>query len=425
MDIPPRPQPLLILLLVCILGFGVWLRLPTSSGCPETGFDEHFYSRYVKEINSVGLVNYPVICEYYLERQTKANTAFLPPTRVAFLTSASFLSRVFHLDPLKAVRVLSSLFSCLLLLAAALCAWRMGGLARSLAVSVLVACSPLDVHIAHRAWADGFFAFWALLTLWSLWENLRQPNHRAWLAVLVLSLFMMILSKENAFFVFVALCVLVVAARRLGFGTARPALVAAVILGALLGGLVLMACTGGPGTLIAVLKLNVEKSRHLPYAIATGGGPWQRYLVDLLFLNPLLTLLAVGGLLNAGADRANPNNNRAGLFLGLFTAVTYLVKSQVKGGMNLRYGNIWTLPLAWLAAGQLAAWLAAVRRESWRPVLLGAAVCVVAASELRLYHTVFVRSKIYDPVTFELGFAQGMFHQTPAPADPDGKNGDQ
>ena len=52
---------------------------------------------------------------------------------------------------------------------------RMAGRGTALAVLALMACAPTQIHMSQHALVDGFFTFWATLTLWMLWENLRQP----------------------------------------------------------------------------------------------------------------------------------------------------------------------------------------------------------------------------------------------------------
>ncbi len=96
----------------------------------------------------------------------------------------------------------SRLFSVLTLGLAGLFARRLlpdGRLA--LGAFALMAFSPLQIHMSQHALADGFFEFWALGTLWALWECLRQPAHKGWLTAYAAGLALMVTTKENAFFV--------------------------------------------------------------------------------------------------------------------------------------------------------------------------------------------------------------------------------
>ena len=52
---------------------------------------------------------------------------------------------------------------------------------------------------AQHALVDGFFTFWALLTLWMLWENLQAPRSWPWLAAYTLSLAFLVLTTAIGF----------------------------------------------------------------------------------------------------------------------------------------------------------------------------------------------------------------------------------
>ena len=92
-------------------------------------------------------------------------------------------------------------------------------------------------------------------------------------------------------------------------------------------------------------RLVVSKASVFPYAIATGDGPWYRYFVDLLLVSPLIFLFAWGAIFRLKfADKQS-------LYLLTFVAATYLLMCNVRYGMNLRYTNMWDLPLRYLALG--------------------------------------------------------------------------
>src|SRR5207237_1288796 len=82
---------------------------------------------------------------------------------------------------------------------------------------------------------DGFFTFWATLVLWLFWENLQAPRDWRWLVGYIVALALLVLTKENSFFVWVALVALLITNRWLQFGPAARALVVATVLGLALG----------------------------------------------------------------------------------------------------------------------------------------------------------------------------------------------
>src|SRR6202022_3295890 len=101
---------------------------------------------------------------------------------------------------------------------------------------------------------DGFFSFWALLTLWMLWENLRSPRQWGWLAGYTVSLALLVLTKESSFFVWIAIVVVLAANRWLQYGSVCPELVIATILGPIFVIIAFIILAGGAGVLIGMYQ---------------------------------------------------------------------------------------------------------------------------------------------------------------------------
>ena len=273
---------------------GIALRLYPSSTFHGVGYDEELYRGYVHNLISSGLASYPDFAEGYVERQQKLPAAILPPTRFLYIFTAYLWHQVTGDEALVALHRVSCLFSILMLFAAGAFVWRLAGPGIALAVLTLMACAPTQIHMSQHALIDGFFAFWATLSLWFLWENLRQPNNPRWLILYTLSLGLMVMTKENALFAYAGLLALILANRWLRFGTVTRPLLLLTLAGPLLGVVILIALCGSATTFINTYRLLVAKASVLPYAIATGDGPWYRYLLDLLLVSPLVFLARVG-----------------------------------------------------------------------------------------------------------------------------------
>jgi 4-amino-4-deoxy-L-arabinose transferase-like glycosyltransferase len=391
-----------------LLALGIFLRLPaplfSGKSAPLSqlealhppprfdaiGFDEGLYRSYVNSLIAGGLSGYPDIVDRYIEVQQKLTGSILPPVRFLYIFAAYLWHQVFGSEALAALRNVASFFSILTLLLSTIFAWRLKGPAWALGVAAMVSFAPTQLHMSQHALVDGFFTFWALLCLWLLWENLRMPGNWLRLAAYVFALCCLVLTKENAFFVFVALMVIIALNRWLAFGTVTRELLLCSIVGPLLGFVVLVFLAGGLETLRTTYQLSVSKNYQLTYAILTGDGPWHRYLVDLLLVSPLVLLLALGAAFRL--DRSQ----KPELFLFVFLASSYLVMCNIKYGMNLRYANMWDMPLRFLAFGQIVALSAHWRR--YRQILLCGAVGLVCAVDLRQYIILFVEFPLYELV---------------------------
>ena len=370
---------------------GIFLRVYPSAAFDAIGYDEALYRDYVNDLVKYGLTSYPDFAEGYLERQQKMPAAILPPTRFLYIFSAYLWHQATGEEALVALHRVSCLFSILMLFAAAAFAWRLGGPRIALGVLALMACAPTQIHMSQHALIDGFFAFWATLSLWFLWENLRQPNSPRWLILYTASLALMVMTKENALFAYVGLLALIGANRWLRFGLMTRPLLLVTLAGPLLGVVILIALSGSATTFIETYRLLVAKASVLPYAIATGDGPWYRYLLELLLVSPLVFLLAWGAIFRLKAD------NKPLLFLLVFVAATYLIMCNVRYGMNLRYTNMWDMPLRYLALVCLFDLAQLLRRYQNTAIVL--AVILLGAFDLRQYHIFFVKFGLYELVT--------------------------
>ena len=386
-----RLRPLLLIAAAVVSLIGITVRVYPSAKYTNLGFDEGLYGEYVVALVGRGVTSYPDLAELYVQRQQEVATVFLPPTRFLYIFSGYLWHQVTGANAIVSLRAISCLFSILLLFAAGGFAWRMAGPAWALGVFALMSCAPTQIHMAQHGLIDGFFAFWATLCLWLLWENLKRPNDLLRLSLFAVCLALMVLTKENALFAYVGLLALLAMNKWLRFGTVTRSLLLVTVAGPLAGVAVLVALCGGVQTCIQIFQLVVSKASVSPYSISTGDGPWYRYLVDLLLASPLIFLLAWGAIL-----RLRLGNNKEAFYLLTFIAATYLLMCNVRYGMNLRYTNMWDMPMRFLAFGCVADLTRSFRR---RELLIVVAVIFLCAIDLRQYYIFFVQHDLYELVT--------------------------
>src|SRR5947208_3472371 len=400
-----------IILLAIIFAVGIFLRLTPHAFVPgaslhfvavlhpqpafnEIGFDEGLYREYVNASSKGGLGSYPDIVEGYIDIQKKLPGSILPPLRFLYIFTAYAWHSIFGSEALEALYQVAAFFSMLTLLLATLFVWRIRGPTWAIAIGALMAVAPTQIHMSQHALVDGFFTFWALLVLWLFSENLQTPRDWRWLVGYIAALALLVLTKENSFFVWVALIALLLTNRWLQFGIVTRELVIATILGPLLGVVALVFLAGGIDIFVQSYQLSVGKNFQLHYAILTGDGPWYRYLVDLLLVSPIILILAFGTIFRL--DRTMKSE----LFMSIFIAASYLVMCNVKYGMNLRYVNMWDLPLRFLALSQIVAF--ASLAKNYRGAIIAGAVVLLAAIEFHQYIVLAVRYPLYELITHAL-----------------------
>lgn len=407
---PPAAEPSksLWILVALIFAVGVLVRVWPSAGFTHTGFDEALYRDNVIKLDKVGLFNYPAVCQLYIEDQRKPDVITkLPPTRFFYIGAAWLWKRAEfgdsppipygslgfkeHDPAIVSLHRVAALFSCLGLLVGGLFTWRLLGLHAVPGVLALLAVSPLSIHLGQHAMIDGVFTFWAMLNLWLLWENLQQPNNVRLLTTYALGLAFMVVTKENSFFVYLALCGLTAMAHRAKFGYVSRRLLLISVGGPALGLVALILLAGGVSEFTEIYRLLVSKAQTLTYAIKTGDGPWYRYIVDYLILSPLVLILAIGGIFT------QLRQNRAFVYLVAFVGFSYLIMCNIRYGMNLRYASIWDLPLRALAAAQVAA--VAVRFGKWQMLATTIGIVGLCAYDLRQYLIFFADGQLYELAT--------------------------
>ncbi|MFN2476445.1 MAG: ArnT family glycosyltransferase [Chthoniobacterales bacterium] len=406
-----RPSDVRYIIGLClVLVLGVFLRLPSTlfsideggsfralsafhpaPGFTKIGFDEGLYRGYVNDLIRYGVTAYPDFAEHYVEVQTTLPSAILPPTRFLYIFASYLWHCVVGSDALASLHDISSLFGILLLGLATLFAWRLGGPLMALCVAALMACAPTQIHMTQHALIDGFFAFWATLCLWLLWENLRQPRRVGWLCGFGAALALLVVTKENAMFVYIGLLGLLAANHWLRFGTITRGLLVTMVIGPLVGVVLLVNLCGSLQTTFRIYMLLVSKASVLPYAIATGDGPWYRYLVDLMIMSPVVLVLAIGAIFQLKLS------DRAAVYVLTFVVASYVLMANVRYGMNLRYANIWDTPLRYLATLSLMRTSDACGKRS--NLVLALMIAVVCAVELRQYVIFFVEHDLYELVT--------------------------
>ena len=381
------------ILIALLLGCG--LRLAPTAAFTGIGFDEQLYQYYTSRLNEVGVMNFPKLVEEYITRQAELTSAILPPTRFMYIFCGHLWCQVSGQNPLAALHDVSSLFSILMLFLSARFAWRLGGAAVSFGVTLLMACAPTQIHMSQHALIDGFFAFWALLSLYLLWESMQSTSHRRiWQALMALAVAFMVLTKENAFFVFIGLVAVVLLAPLTGYAKWRWSVVITLGAGACMGAGILLILAGGLGPLLSTYSGLVGKAYQLEYAIRTGDGPWFRYIAELMLVAPLVMLLAFGTLFRLNRSQ------RGVIFLTIFIGITYAVMCNVKYGMNLRYTNMWDMPIRYLAVLQII-WIA----NKLPTYATSAAVVLtagIATHQLILYTKLCVGYPMYELISSEL-----------------------
>ena len=373
------------------------------------GADEGYYLKYALYIMNEGLAGFPDLFEDYL--QDRAHWQYPNPLRVGYIWIAAQACRVTGAS-FFALSCLSLLSHLLLVALTFFSTRRWAGTTAALSTTALVAFSPLFLGLARRALLDSFATLTAGAAIWLFLETLVRPRDRrcgwlfggAFLAAL--------LAKETAILLLPALAAAAgVAKVRASVPTTRwRVLLPPLLVPPALAGVIFVLAAGGPANFMKLARIILMSPATNRYALAFGGGPWFRYLVDFLLCSPWVTLAAVAYagflLLSRKQHRVSVQEVCLGvIFVVLLAEYNFFTK-------NIRYAAVLNLVLCTYAALALCQ-LAATIRQHWklRPsartlALLATGICCIAG--VLSFHHIFIRYGVYDPVTFQLMRAREM-----------------
>jgi len=368
---------------------------PTIAQLGRPGPDETFYLAYAKQLTAQGPGTFRTLFTDYVGHQ---NVWLFPnPLRISYLGVAALWVSVDGVEPRSLAHL--SLVSLLLTLMVVyrLLAQRLEA-ARALFATALLGASPLWLGMARRALQDSFVTLAAVLLLAAFLAALEKPQSGRRLLLFAAALVFAILAKESSVLLLPPLALWAVVEARAG-RLPREGLVRLGVASA--GGL--LACgllwwleAGSIAALAKMVGIIVHSPATNEYAIRFGGGPWYRYLVDLMALSPVPTLLGLAGgaLVLERARRGEAEHLH--LFLVVLAAVTlgeYALLTK-----NVRYVMLLELPLRVLAVEAL--WLLLpVRALARRVGAVAAAVLLLAVVDVGSFRYLFLERGLYDPVS--------------------------
>jgi len=252
--------------------------------------------------------------------------------------------------------------------------------------TAFVVTSPLLLGLGRRALQDEFFALLVWLAFWMMLRVLARPTTVNYIAAIV-ALGLAFGAKDSFVIFYAAFAAMFLIRPR------RPLDWRDLVL--LIGpwivwvvGFTIVA--GSPGDLVALERI-VLGYRASPdsYERIYAGGPVYQPIVDFMVLSPVVTTLAIGGLLATLTRAGTPQVRR----LAAVAAVCFLAFAILP--KDIRYAAAMA-PLLGLAAGWT---VAAMIPRSWPGASALAGITLLSAGlEGWIFWTVFVVAGVYDPV---------------------------
>jgi 4-amino-4-deoxy-L-arabinose transferase-like glycosyltransferase len=365
--------------------------------------DEGSYLRYAERIATGGIGAFPALVREFLT--DPALTVNAPaPLRLTGVLPAAMAVHWFG-PTYRSLQHVSLVAFLALLVVVFVAMRRMPGRHTAAAVALLVAVSPLELAMARRALFDSVNVLCWTTSLFLCIEAIAGQWRRGWLVVGLPIAATLLVKEPNVLLVAVALALVGVDAacrRRLPSPWAVAGIVA---LPTLLAGLAVVAAAGGLSQTIAVVHTIVSRGAN-PYLLRHGGGPWYRYVVDLVLISPWTTLLYLVWLgILVGEGRWDARLLGWALVPPLLVA---LLAIATPDAVFVRYAMPADVPIrlgAVLGLGRLVGDRPGDRRAGVR---FAVALAALLAVEVRSFRHLFVTHGIYDPSSLLLLQSHGL-----------------
>ena len=390
--------------LIIILLAGVALRLYWNNVREYSPADEAVYTGVTRAIVDAGWSSYPAVATEYLQDQRR--WVYPGPLRWGNYLFTTLSCRVMGTCGPRSLAWVSTMAGIATLALTFLLAWNLIGVRAALLAAAFAATSPLQLGLGRRALQDELVVAMFLLDGLLLYRLLEKPRERRGAALYGSAVAAMTLSLgvKESFAIFLAILSVPFMVRWVRERRIRVGELLLFALPPILYSVISAVAVGGWQRFTTIAAMVPRFGLHSPAALAYQAGWFHRVLVDLLLVDPLICVAAIGGLWIAlGAPRSLQNGPG---WLALLTALM-IAAFGLLSSKNLRYYAALDPLLRILAAWTIVEHQ--LRGSSRKQLLIAATVVVVSVGmDLALFHRLFITGNVYDPVTLTLTRALEM-----------------
>ncbi len=408
---------LAFLALLCISAVKIYNTFPGESEY-YYGADEGVYLNQARTINEKGPEGFREIGDSYI---SNANEQVLPhPLRAGHLMLAAIALKIN--DSITSLSCLSLAAFIALCIFAFFFVERRWGEQAAFFAAALICFSPLASGVARRALMDAEVYLFFSLALFAFISYLEGPTAKKFFLFLALLTFS-VLVKETAVLLlpFYAAVVVIAGYKKEKWKSIRQALLIFFV-PVLAAGIIYLMLFGSVQRVAAishiVLDTSLFISKPFPYVSNYMSGPWYQYFVDFFIVSPVVSILF---FLFAGQYLSMEKKSAVTTVLLSFFAYNTVCLAFLS--KDLRYALNLDLVYRIFAALMFLYFIKKIVSAELRLITLSLSFILILFLELRKYDVVFVKSKMYDPVAYNLllpeRFIPGAAPDTPAPAAPE------
>jgi len=168
-------------------------------------------------------------------------------------------------------------------------------------------------------------------------------------------------------------------------------------------GIIYVLLSGGLSNFIDLAKTIVFHTLTNEYTLAYGSGPWFRYIIDFMLVSPWTVILCIGYIFYL-VQNINKSDSKDIYFLTILLALFILYNLFTK---NLRFVIILNLPIRLFSLLMLYK-LITIKKEKIKLTIKASIVLLICVTDFMTFNHIFVKRKVYDPVSTLLLGARKM-----------------
>jgi 4-amino-4-deoxy-L-arabinose transferase-like glycosyltransferase len=357
--------------------------------------DEGYYYHYAQQVAQKGPQAFSELISWYSSNEEALNHP--APIRAGYILLIGTLFKVF--GPSYHILGLCSTLSFMIFLG--LCFYyirKYFNLDTALLSVLLLSSSPLLLGLSRRALLDSPINLLWGAAAWVFLDYLLDPKRLKY-ALLVMLLAVSLTVKEMSvilipFFILSGLCL-----KPHGRSLSIKELAGIALWPMVLVGLFYLWVLGGISSLMTamdtILKVHLAPSTN-PYAIYYSSGPWFRYILDFLLLNPIVTILFVGYAGYLLVQRSQLDLKRT-YFLSFFIFI-YSILSLLPHSKVVRFVVNLEMVMGLFAVLMLGEVFKSERQRKWLMVV----ALLIFVYNWVSFIEIFYEKSLLDPISYHL-----------------------
>lgn len=378
---------------------------PLQEGQYAKSSDEGYYYHYAQQVKEQGAKAFRNLLYWYAsDIEARKHPA---PIRIGYIASVATLFQIFG-PSYSVIGAFSGVCFLLFLLLNAYFFRKKWGDIQALSMTLLLASSPLLLGLSRRALIDvPILLFWSGM-FWAF-LYLMETCKKRYMVMFCAFCIGGLLFKESTLLILGVLFTM----GALFMICKKSVLSWSMLLVTICVPIILISCIyiivlGGVNSFLsgvmAIFGTHVSVASLSPYAVNFCSGPWHRYLIDFMLINPIVTLCSICGacLILSKQDAKLIDWFVLAFFIGVYFIFSLFPYSKV-----VRFVLILEVPLVIFAVRGLSL-IYKQGEDRRRKVSLGTVCFLIATVNFGVFYKVFYSAGLLDPITQHLASFAGF-----------------